>query len=156
MHAHCSVLPWSAIVESGTTSPKRNRSSCFDWWFHIVDYKSTHTDKFDKLKSFDAPYLIGYKRQAEIYSWILSKLGLEIDNTSYFFYVNAKPDQEIFNNSLEFEWTIIPYTTKSYNWVEDTIVEIKNFLETNKIPSSTPDCDLCKYMSKFFDFIKKK
>ena len=115
-----------------------------------------HTDKFDKLKSFDAPYLIGYKRQAEIYSWILSKLGLEIDNTSYFFYVNAKPDQEIFNNSLEFEWTIIPYTTKSYNWVEDTIVEIKNFLETNKIPSSTPDCDLCKYMSKFFDFIKKK
>ena len=123
---------------------------------HIVDYKSTHTDKFDKLKSFDAPYLIGYKRQAEIYSWILSKLGLEIDNTSYFFYVNAKPDQEIFNNSLEFEWAIIPYTAKSYNWVGDTIVEIKNFLETNKIPSSNQDCDLCKYMHKFFEFIKKK
>ena len=86
----------------------------------------------------------------------LSKLGLEIDNTSYFFYVNAKLDQEIFNNSLEFEWAIIPYTTKDYNWVEDTIFEIKNFLETNKIPSSNPDCDLCKYMGKFFDFIKKK
>tara|TARA_B100000287_G_scaffold391391_1_gene403007 strand:+ start:76 stop:723 length:648 start_codon:yes stop_codon:yes gene_type:complete len=123
---------------------------------HIVDYKSTHTDKFDMLKSFNAPYLIGYKRQAEIYSWILSKLGLEIDKTSYFFYVNAKPEQEIFDNSLEFEWAIIPYTTKDYNWVENIIVEIKNFLETNKIPSSSQDCDLCKYMSKFFDFIKKK
>ena len=122
----------------------------------VTDFKSTFSNNFDKLKSFDAPYLIGYKRQAEIYSWILSKLGLDIDNTSYFFYVNAKPDQEIFNNSLEFEWAIIPYTTKSYNWVGDTIVEIKNFLETNKIPSSTPDCDLCKYMGKFFDFIKKK
>ena len=122
----------------------------------VTDFKSTFSNNFDKLKSFDAPYLIGYKRQAEIYSWILSKLGLEIDNTSYFFYVNAKLDQEIFNNSLEFEWAIIPYTTKDYNWVEDTIVEIKNFLETNKIPSSTPDCDLCKYMGKFFDFIKKK
>ena len=122
----------------------------------VVDYKSTFSENFDKIKSFDAPYLIGYKRQAEIYSWILSKLGLDIDNTSYFFYVNAKPDQEIFNNSLEFEWAIIPYTTKSYNWVGDTIVEIKNFLETNKIPSSTQDCALCKYMSKFFEFIKKK
>jgi len=123
---------------------------------HIVDYKSTHTDKFDKLKSFDAPYLIGYKRQAEIYSWILSKLGLDIDNTSYFFYVNAKPDQEVFNNNLEFEYAIIPYKTEDYNWVENTIVEIKNFLETNKIPSSNQDCDLCKYMHKFFEFVKKK
>ena len=123
---------------------------------HIVDYKSTHTDKFDKLKSFDAPYLISYKRQAEIYSWILSKLGLDIDNTSYFFYVNAKPEQEIFKNNLEFEYAIIPYKTKDYNWVENTIVKIKNFLETNKIPTSTQDCALCKYMSKFFEFIKKK
>ena len=123
---------------------------------HVCDFKSTFSENFEKLKNFDAPYLIGYKRQAEIYSWILSKLGLDIDNTSYFFYVNAKPDQEIFNNSLEFEWAIIPYTTKSYNWVGDTIVEIKNFLETNKIPSSTQDCALCKYMSKFFEFIKKK
>ena len=123
---------------------------------HIVDYKSTHTDKFDKLKSFDAPYLIGYKRQAEIYSWILSKLGLDIDNTSYFFYVNAKPEQEVFKNNLEFEYAIIPYKTEDYNWVGNTIIEIKNFLETNKIPTSTQDCALCKYMSKFFEFIKKK
>ena len=123
---------------------------------HIVDYKSTHTEKFDKLKSFDAPYLIGYKRQAEIYSWILSKLGLDVDNTSYFFYVNAKPAQEVFNNNLEFEYAIIPYKTEDYNWVENTIVEIKNFLETNKIPSSNQECDLCKYMHKFFEFVKKK
>jgi len=122
----------------------------------VTDFKSTFSNNFDKLKSFDAPYLIGYKRQAEIYSWILSKLGLDIDNTSYFFYVNAKPEQKIFNNSLEFEWAIIPYTTKSYNWVGDTIVEIKNFLETNRIPSSNQDCDLCKYMHKFFEFVKKK
>ena len=119
---------------------------------HIVDYKSTHTDKFDKLKSFDAPYLIGYKRQAEIYSWILSKLGLEIDNTSYFFYVNAKPDQEIFNNSLEFEWAIIPYTTQDYNWVEDTIVEIKNFYNdarTKGFKSYSPNNE------NLLDFAKK-
>ena len=123
---------------------------------HVTDFKSTHTEKFDKLKSFDAPYLIGYKRQAEIYSWILSKLGLDIDNTSYFFYVNAKPDQEIFKNNLEFEYAIIPYKTEDYNWVGNTIVEIKNFLETNKIPPSNQDCDLCKYMHKFFEFVKKK
>ena len=56
---------------------------------------------------------------------------------------------------LDFEWAIIPYVSKEYTWVEKTIIEIKNFLETNKIPSSNKDCDLCKYMSKFFNFIKK-
>ena len=123
---------------------------------HIVDYKSTHTGKFDKLKSFDAPYLIGYKRQAEIYAWILSKLGLDIDQRSYFFYVNAKLKQEIFDNNLEFEYAIIPYDMNDFNWVEKTIIEIKNFLETDKIPSSNQDCDLCKYMHNFFKFINKK
>ena len=115
---------------------------------HIVDYKSTHTDKFDKLKSFEAPYLIGYKRQAEIYSWILSNLGLEIDNTSYFFYVNAKLDQEIFNNSLEFEWSIIPYTTKDYNWVENTLNDIKETLESDIIPEYSENCEYCNYSIK--------
>ena len=75
---------------------------------HIVDYKSTHTPNFEKLKAFDAPYLIGYKRQAEIYAWILSKLGLEIHQRSYFFYVNATLKQEIFDNKLDFEYAIVP------------------------------------------------
>ena len=122
----------------------------------VVDYKSTFTDKFDKLKKFDAPYLINYKRQVEIYQWILSNLGLDISLTSYFLYVNAKIDQKTFDDKLDFEWTIIPYRSKDYSWVSKTIIEIKNFLETNNIPSSSNDCDLCKYMSKFFEFIKKK
>ena len=123
---------------------------------HIVDYKSTHTPNFDKLKAFNAPYLIGYKRQAEIYAWILSKLGLEIHQRSYFFYVNATLKQEIFDNKLDFEYALVPYDMRDFNWVEKTIIEIKNFLETNKIPAATDDCELCKYMHKFFEFIKKK
>ncbi len=123
---------------------------------HIVDYKSTHTENFEKLKNFDAPYLIGYKRQAEIYAWILSKLGLDIHQTSYFLYVNATLEQETFNNKLDFEYALIPYEMRDFSWVEDTIIEIKNFLETNKIPAATNDCELCKYMHKFFEFIKKK
>ena len=123
---------------------------------HIVDYKSTHTENFQRLKNFDAPYLIGYKRQAEIYAWILSKLGLDIHQTSYFLYVNATLEQETFNNKLDFEYALIPYEMRDFNWVEDTVIEIKNFLETNKIPAATNDCELCKYMHKFFEFIKKK
>ena len=122
----------------------------------VVDYKSTFTDKFEKLKKFDAPYLISYKRQVQIYQWILSNLGLDISPTSYFLYVNAKLEQETFEDNLSFEWAIIPYKSDDYNWVNNTILEIKNFLETNHIPPSSDNCDLCKYMSKFFEFIKKK
>ena len=122
---------------------------------HIVDYKSTYNENFERLKKFDAPYLIGYKRQAEIYLWILTSLELNMDPKSFFLYVNADPKQIEFSNKLDFEWAIIPYVSKDYTWVEKTIIEIKNFLETNKIPSSNKDCDLCKYMSKFFNFKKK-
>ena len=100
--------------------------------------------------------MIHNKRQAEIYAWILSKIGLNIHQRSYFFYVNATLKQEIFDNNLEFEYALVPYDMRDFNWVENTIIEIKNFLETNKIPSSNQDCDLCKYMHKFFEFIKKK
>ena len=122
---------------------------------HIVDYKSTFSEKFSTLKNFNAPYLISYKRQAEIYQWILANLGLNIDDTSYFLYVNADPNQKTFLNKLDFEWAIIPYKSQNYDWINNTIIEIKNFLETNKIPSSSKDCEICKFMSKFFNFIKK-
>ena len=64
--------------------------------------------------------------------------------------------QEIFDKNLEFEYAIIPYDMNDFNWVGNTIIEIKDFLETNKIPSSNLDCDFCKYMHKFFEFIKRK
>ena len=86
----------------------------------------------------------------------MSKLGLEIHQRSYFFYVNATLKQEIFDNKLDFEYALVPYDMRDFNWVEKTVVEIKNFLETNKIPAATADCELCKYMHKFFEFIKKK
>ena len=50
---------------------------------------------------------------------------------------NSDEYQEIFKNNLEFEYAIIPYKTENYNWVENTIVEIKNFLEfDNPFPKS--------------------
>ena len=82
----------------------------------VVDYKSTFTDKFEKLKKFDAPYLISYKRQVQIYQWILSNLGLDISPTSYFLYVNAKLEQETFEDNLSFEWAIIPYKSDDYRY----------------------------------------
>ena len=99
---------------------------------HIVDYKSTHTPNFEKLKAFDAPYLIGYKRQAEIYAWILSKLGVEIHQRSYFFYVNATLKQEIFDNKLDFEYALVPYDMRDFNWLKKQLWKLKIFLKQIK------------------------
>ena len=49
------------------------------------DYKSTYNENFERLKKFDAPYLVGYKRQAEIYLWILTSLELNMDPKSFFY-----------------------------------------------------------------------
>ena len=50
----------------------------------VVDYKATAKDKVpSKLENLLWPE---YKRQAEIYQWLLRKNGLKVSNRSFFVY----------------------------------------------------------------------
>ena len=49
--------------------------------YHVVDYKATAKDKpVTQL----AEWTIIYKRQMEIYQWLLRKNGLKVSNTAFF------------------------------------------------------------------------
>ena len=51
----------------------------------------------------DADWQDGYKRQMEIYQWLLRKNGLDVSDTGYFVYCNGKTDKEAFDGKLEFD-----------------------------------------------------
>lgn len=120
---------------------------------HVVDYKST-TASYDpktleiKQVSLDekgAPHKYWYKKQVEIYQWLLSKNNFDVSNTAYFVFASALyKNVEAFNKKLDFKIDIISYDGDN-SWMEDTIVNIKNTLESNNVPEGNKNCIHCKY-----------
>ncbi|MBI5153330.1 MAG: PD-(D/E)XK nuclease family protein [Parcubacteria group bacterium] len=106
----------------------------------VVDYKST--SKPTKV-SLDADWQMGYKRQMEIYQWLLRKNGLQVSNIGYFVYCNGRTDREAFDGKLEFDIDLLPYTGND-SWIEDALHEIKVCLD-GSMPKSDPNCDYCRY-----------
>jgi CRISPR/Cas system-associated exonuclease Cas4 (RecB family) len=110
--------------------------------FVVVDYKAT--SKNDTINVLDQPWHSGYKRQMEIYQWLLRQNGLEVSDTGYFVYANGVTDKQAFDAQLEFELTLIPYEGHD-DWVESTLEEIHGCLNKNHVPTASRDCDYCRY-----------
>ena len=108
----------------------------------VVDYKAT--SKEGKIEELNQDWQIGYKRQMEVYQWLLRQNGYKVSNTGYFVYCNGIKDKEAFDAKLEFDVTLIPYEGND-NWVEQAIIDAHKCLMNNKIPSADADCDYCKY-----------
>jgi CRISPR/Cas system-associated exonuclease Cas4 (RecB family) len=108
----------------------------------VVDYKATA--KRSPI-SLDAPWQITYKRQVEIYQWLLRHNGLRVGKTSYFVYTNGRLDLDGFFNKVEFVTKIIPYVGDD-SWVDKALVRIKKCLEQASLPAPAVDCEYCQYV----------
>ena len=108
----------------------------------VVDYKAT--SKETPITELNEEWHIGYKRQMEVYQWLLRRNGLKVSNTGYFVYCNGIKDKKAFDGKLEFDVTLIAYEGDD-SWVEPRLKEIKKTLKSKKIPKADPDCDYCRY-----------
>lgn len=108
----------------------------------VVDYKST--SKNGKIEKLDQDWHISYKRQMEIYQWLLRRNDLEVSNTGYFVYANGITDNKTFDKKLEFEVTLIDYTGDD-SWVEKAIIEAHKCLNSEELPERSEECDYCQY-----------
>lgn len=108
---------------------------------YVVDYKSTSTSEPITL---DSEYRQAYKRQMEIYQWLLRKQSLKVSDTGYFVYCNADKSKESFGGKLEFGLEIIPYKG-SDDWVEGVILEAHKCLSNNQLPDYSDGCEYCQY-----------
>ncbi len=110
----------------------------------VVDYKST--SKAEEITALDKDWQIGYKRQMEIYQWLLRQNGFKVSDTGYFVYCNGQADREAFDGKLEFDITLIPYKGDD-SWVEETIIKAHKCLNGDKIPTASSGCDYCNYIT---------
>ena len=109
----------------------------------VVDYKATSKDEGQKV-NLDAEWQDGYKRQMEVYQWLLRRKGFKVSDTGYFVYANGLRDKKAFDSKLEFEVVLIPYTG-SDDWVEKKIMEAKECLDADTLPEPGKFCDYCHY-----------
>lgn len=115
----------------------------------VVDYKSTSKD--EEILALDKDWQDGYKRQMEVYQWLLRQNGLKVSDTGYFVYCNGRTDVVKFDAKLEFDITLVPYIGDD-SWIELTLIKIKDCLESDSFPTSGTDCDYCAYWNTRRDF----
>ena len=135
---------------------------------HIVDYKSTAQGTRNpntyqrKPVSIDDSWKKSYKRQMDMYVWIMRQKGLDVSATGYFVYVDAQHVNVkgmLSGDRPEVAWmpflaSIIPYESDS-GWVEETLIDIREFLEQQSdCPAHTPGkpieggCDYGRYLEQ--------
>lgn len=111
----------------------------------VVDYKATSKKSAINL---DSGWQIMYKRQMEIYQWLLRQNGFKVSSRGYFVYTNARMDVEGFGDRLEFVTKIIPYDGDD-SWVDKAITEMKKCMDGDMpdvgVAAMGGPCDFCMY-----------
>lgn len=153
--AHADLDKWRANFTGVSTLHKPTNLHVFgavdDIWVNdageliVVDYKAT--SKSSEI-NIDSDWQISYKRQMEVYQWLLRQNDFEVNNTGYFVYTNARMDLDGFNDRLEFYTKVIPYSGND-NWVEPTLKKMKQCLDGDMPAVGTAamggDCEFCTY-----------
>ncbi len=117
----------------------------------VVDYKAT--------AKANSPTLEGalgaqYKRQMEVYQWLLRQNRFLVSNTGYFVYVNGKKDAKAFDGKLEFDVLLLP-SEGDASWMEPTLVAIKSCLMNDSVPKPNSTCEYCLYRASAQEALQK-
>ena len=117
----------------------------------VVDYKAT--SKSEKITNVSLGWQIGYRRQMEVYQWLLRMNRYSVSRTGYFVYCNGQTDREMFKGKLEFDITLIPYNGDD-SWVSKTVDDIYACLISGQIPDAKDGCDFCAYSKAVGEVLK--
>ena len=113
----------------------------------VVDVKSTSKNVFDWEDTYSKwEYAKGYRRQLEMYQWLLEKNGFTVAAEGYLLYFNGKKNEPMFNQKLEFDLHLVKLDCDN-GWVEESVVAAKNTLE-GEMPKASDNCENCNYLKK--------
>ena len=116
----------------------------------VVDYKATSRAK--KIKSAEdiGGWYEAYKRQLEIYVWLLRQQnGCTVSDDIYWVYANGDKKKDAFNRRVEFDLTLIAEQADD-SWVEGALLEAHACLGSKTIPEPDDDCKHCQYVQEAF------
>ncbi|MDZ7785603.1 MAG: PD-(D/E)XK nuclease family protein [Candidatus Saccharibacteria bacterium] len=114
----------------------------------VVDYKATSKAEPVKALRPEGTWHDMYRRQMEIYQWLLKQNGFQVSDTGYFVYATGMQDRDGFNDRVEFETHVFPHHGSS-DWVDDTLVKMKEAMDGDMPEVGTAamggPCEHCEY-----------
>ena len=100
---------------------------------------NTGKDGLKKIR-LEGNYKQGYKRQMDVYTWILRKKGFKASNKGYFVYVNGDQhfeegmlNEDGSRGNMGFEVQLISYFVNT-SWIEPTLKKLKECLDSKTCP----------------------
>jgi len=102
----------------------------------VVDYKSTGANQHQIYPS--------YKRQMEVYQWLLLQNGNKVSKTGYFLFAQVNKMNGFAEGKLSFDLSIEPLEGDS-SWVEGAIIDAKKAIDS-LIPIPGSECPYCQFV----------
>ena len=122
----------------------------------VVDYKSqAKLGRVDKQDYLEDPYHEAYKIQMDFYAYLLSGMGFDVHQTSYFLVCNAKRDDQEFKKRMNFDEYLVPYNW-NIDWIENKIDEMVNLMNGSQVPEQNLSCKNCAYSEQYAKVISNK
>jgi len=101
----------------------------------VVDYKATGAKEH---KIYDQ-----YRRQMEIYQWLLTQNKYKVSQTGYFLFAKVNKEEGFAGGKLSFELLLEPLEGDN-SWVEGALIGAKRNLE-GAAPAPKDSCAYCQF-----------
>ncbi len=114
-----------------------------DGSLHVADYKAT-----SKAGDVTAAGLhASYRRQAEVYQFLVRRQNLVVSDTAWFVYANGIKTADRFDNCLTFNTVLVPYIGND-GWVLETFRDAVKVASGPESPAPRSGCAWCEFVSK--------
>ena len=95
--------------------------------------------------SLDDAWKGSYKRQMDLYIWIMRRIEMDVSDTGYFLYCDGdrfgdRPFLGKTDANMRFKMSLLPYTAQQ-EWIEPTLKRIHETLNASIIPEHDATCE---------------
>ena len=101
----------------------------------VVDYKATGAKEY---KIYDS-----YKRQMEVYQWLLRQNGYKVSKTGYFLFAKVNKEGGFAEGKLSFDLYLEPQEGDIL-WIENAIQNARKAID-GPVPSPKTECVYCQF-----------
>jgi PD-(D/E)XK nuclease superfamily len=120
-----------------------------DVWKHrtdgrvsVVDYKARSGSA--ATATLEGERYDGYRRQVEVYQWLLQQEGIDVHPSAYFLVASADAGAPSFDGRLLFHLSLVEHVGDTA-WVPDALLAAEECLQHEQPPPSSNTCRWCAY-----------
>ncbi|MBI4094415.1 MAG: PD-(D/E)XK nuclease family protein [Candidatus Liptonbacteria bacterium] len=104
----------------------------------VVDYKATGANQHQIYDS--------YKRQLEIYQWLLRQNGYEVSDTGYFVFARVNKGNGFGDGKAVLPFDLFIESQKGDDaWMEETLAAARKVYDSDRPPAAGKACVYCEY-----------